>query len=111
MWGDSSAPDAAAVEQGEAYSRSQVCKSARGYPSASATAQSKHASERAYAARQTDCMVAERGDPKIARVLKDDGNPPQGLACKRKKVQVHDSAWGYPSALDTPHAKTNSLNG
>ena len=88
-----------------------MCDSAWGYPSASDTLRHQQASDRACAARQADRMVAERGDPKIARVLKDDGNPPQGLACKRKKVQVHDSAWGYPSALDTPHAKTSSLNG
>ena len=61
--GNSSAPDTAAAEQGEAYSRSQVCKSAWGYPSASATAQTKQVSKRAYAARQIDCRVTERGDP------------------------------------------------
>ena len=43
--------------------------------------------------------------------LKYDRNPPQGLACKGKKVRGHDSAWGYPSVPDNPRAKTSSLNG
>ena len=68
MWGNSSAPDTAAVEQGEAYSRPQVCDSAWGYPNASDTTQSQQASKRAYTARQYDCMAAKRGDLKIARV-------------------------------------------
>ena len=67
-WGYPSAPDTATVEQHEAYSRAQVCDSAWGYPSASDTVRHQQASERVYAARQADRMVAEQGDPKIARV-------------------------------------------
>ena len=59
--------------------------------------------------RQAACKwsAAARGP----QALKYDRNPPQGLACKGKKVRGHDSAWGYPSVPDNPRAKTSSLNG